>query len=213
MIVAFRTHERLPEPRRANALDPVDQILRFILLRLRSPFLRRKDEPVVGTGHQLLGRTLRQQIARNLLDRELIKGFIGIERPDHVVPEGRYRHRIVAVIPNRIGVTHLIEPPDRHAFPVGRRRHEAVDHSFIGIGGLIRDKGGDFRRARRQTREVIRNAAGQRDPIRFGSWSDLKRLQSGADEAVDGIPLRRVALGNGGTVRRDIGPVVFVFGP
>ena len=127
MVVAFGTAERAAEPRRRDRPDPLRAILCEILLRLRAPLAGHHVEPVVARGHELLGRGIREQIAGQLLARELVEPLVGVERVDHVIAIRKDPLVLVAVEADRVGVAGDVEPPHGHPFAEVRRREQRVD--------------------------------------------------------------------------------------
>ena len=61
----------------------------------------------------LLSRRIGQQVAGDLLDRELVERLVGVERADHVVAIGPDRPRHVGHVAGRIGIAGQVEPHPR----------------------------------------------------------------------------------------------------
>ena len=85
MVVAFRATERAAKPRGRHAAHPLGAILGEIFFRLRPTLARHHVEPIITGGDALLDRGVGQKIAGELLDRELVEAFIGVESVDHVI--------------------------------------------------------------------------------------------------------------------------------
>ncbi len=85
----------------------------------------------VAAGSSVLG----QNVAGDLLAKELIVRFVGVERVDNVIAiQSRFRDGIVGVVAGRVGVAGDVHPVTAPAFTVLRRREQAVDHLFECVG-------------------------------------------------------------------------------
>ena len=96
-----------------------------VLFGLQAALGGRPIQPVIRRRHALLQRRVRNQVARDLLARELVERFVVQERPQDVVairPDG---NGIVAVETAGVRVAHRIQPV--HGLLLGERwRLEAV---------------------------------------------------------------------------------------
>ena len=130
----------------------------------------------------LLRRRVWQKIARKLLQRELIKGLVGIEGLDHVIPPGPIRARGIGLKAVRVGVARRIQPPHGHALSEMRRGQQVGDFRFQVCG---------FRWRWRQTREIKGQPAPQR--VLGGFWRELAILfcQSCFHKKIHGMTFRR----------------------
>ena len=85
MVVALRTTDGLAQPHGAHVAHAVGQHPGFIVLGLRAAFLGGKQEAVVGGGDFLFERAVGEQVAGQLLARELVEGFVVVEGFDDVI--------------------------------------------------------------------------------------------------------------------------------
>ena len=124
--VALRAAEREAEPRRARRRHAVGHGVEAKLQRVNSAFFVQHRVAVKAGRHLLLARRPRQQVARDLLDGELIKRHVRVQRIDHPVaprPDAALAVLFVAV---RVCVTREVEPPARPALAVLRRGEQLV---------------------------------------------------------------------------------------
>ena len=84
--VALGTAKRQAHPGLAEGVGAVDVVANHKLFRVGAALLVEAGVAVEpGRDFLLVGR-VRQQVAGQLLDRELVKGLVGVERLDHIVP-------------------------------------------------------------------------------------------------------------------------------
>jgi hypothetical protein len=185
VIVALRAAHRRAEPDAGDIPHAVGGVLRGVLLGLGSPFLGGLQKPVVARCDLLPDRRRRQQVARQLLDRELVERLVFIERLDHVIAVGNDVARVVAVVAGGVGKPDQIEPIERHPFAVVRRFEHPFDQLFVGIGTGVADEHVDLIGSRRQSRQIEREPPDQRDAIRLRRRLQPGRLQPGENEPVD----------------------------
>ena len=93
-------------------------------------------------------RTARQQVPRELLDRELIKRLIAVEGVDHPVSVTPHEARPVGLVAVRVGIACGVEPDRGHPFPVAGRRQQPVDLFLKGIRRRVTDERIDLFRGR-----------------------------------------------------------------
>ena len=79
MIVAARTPRCEAQKNGRHRLDPVDDVLDPVLLVYNPQLAIAAVVPVEARGDQLVESGIRQQIACDLLDGELVEGLVGIE--------------------------------------------------------------------------------------------------------------------------------------
>ena len=144
--VALRTGHRGAHPHPHGGVHPVDDRGIAELLIIGAAFTVGHRIPVKGRGDELVLRGLREQIARNLLHRKLIKRFVVVEGPDHIIAEGPDSARRVIGIPGGVGITGQIQPEPGPVFAVGGRRQQAVDQPPVSLRRGIPDKGRDLLR-------------------------------------------------------------------
>ena len=76
-------------------------------------------------------RRLRQQISSNLLERELVKRHVCIQRRDDPIAVGPYISKVIALKPMRICVAGQIQPRTSPPLPKLRSRQKLVNESLI----------------------------------------------------------------------------------
>ena len=135
--VALRAAHRQPHPHLHRCVHPVANRLGAKLLVVGATLGVRLGVAMERRREQLVARWLRQQVAGQLLDGELVVRHILIECLDHPVaifPDDAQRVRAVA---GRVRITGEIKPNPRPAFAVGRPGHEVVHQQLVGVGALI----------------------------------------------------------------------------
>ncbi len=177
-----------------------------LAVRHRVAVERRGDELLVGR--------IRQEVAGQLLDGELVERLVLVEGADDVIavePDGPRR---VVGVAGRVGVAGQVEPHPRPVLAERVLRQQAVHHFLVGVGALVGDERVHLGRRRRQAGQVERDAANERFPVRFGRMRQALALQPGQDEAVDRVTDPRLVLDGGrvGPDRRDVRPVRLVLG-
>ena len=208
VVVAFGAAERRAEPGPRDVADPVGGILEEVFLGLRAPFGTHHPEPVVGRGDALIERVAGEEITAELLAREAVKRHVLREGPDHPIAVGPHRHLLVAVVADRIGVAHQIEPPRRHPFGMGGAGEEPIDEALESLGGGIGEKGIDLGRFRGEAGEIEGDAAGERRPVGLAGGHEPRTCQLPADEGIDRQPGR----GRHRADERTVGPMPLVGG-
>jgi hypothetical protein len=76
---------------------------------------------------------VRQQIAGELFEGELVERQVAIEGLDDVVTIGPDRARGVLFVTVAVGITRRVEPVPAPALPVMRRRKQAFDEFVLGF--------------------------------------------------------------------------------
>ena len=120
VIVTLGTTNRLPQPDGAYRANAIGEHPGFIIFRLRAALLGGEEQTVESGTHFLLEAADGQQVAGELFAGENIKGFVLVERLDHIIAVRPDVPRIVRVIPNRVGKPHHVEPAQSHPLAVMR---------------------------------------------------------------------------------------------
>ena len=128
---------------------------------------------------------LGQQIARKLLDRELIEGLIAVEGVDHPIAIGPDFAIVVEMDAVRVGVAGGIEPVARPMFAPALRGEQLIDVVLVGVGRGVVDECFDLLGRRRQARQIEAQAPGQRAAIGFGGRREAALFELRQDEMVD----------------------------
>ena len=144
-----------------------------------------------------------QQVAGQLLDRELVERQIAVERADDPVAPRPHPAMAVDVVAVRVGVARGVEPGHGHALAVVRRLQQRVDALFVRVGRAVGEKGVDLGGRRRQARQVVGHAAQQRRLVGLGRRLQPFALQAREDEPIDRVPDPVVLARPAGSSGRD----------
>ena len=211
VVVALGAADRCTHPDVRQIPNPVGRVNRQVFLRLDAPLVGRLQQPVVAGRNELRDCRIRQQIAGQLLACELVHRHVIVECVDHVVTIGRDAVVLVAVIPDRVRVTHQIQPVDRHPFPERRRGKQPIDVPAIRAGTRVAEESIDLLRARRQSGQVETDAAQQGARLRIGGWLQMVFALLGENEVIHWIE-RPVGVERGWKVTpgRNVSPIGLV---
>ena len=135
-----------------------------------------------------LGRRVREQIAGDLLDRELIERQVPVERLDDPVAIGPDRAPTVLLVAVGVGVASLIEPGPCLALAVMARCEQSIDQPFVCIGALVVLECIDLGGRRRQADQVEADAANQGRAVSLGRRAQSLAFQAGQHEVIDRVP-------------------------
>ena len=212
MAVALRASDRRALPDGPRRVHPVYNGGDTELFVVGAAFrIRHRIAMETGRDRLVLG-SVRQQVARELLNRELVEGEVVVERLDDPVaipPHGPIRVRFV---PLRVRITRQVKPHRGPPFAEVRRRQQRIDQSFVPRPFLpVTTRRFDLLRRRRNPDQVQADSPGQRRT--FGFWRRLQmlRIEAGEDEAVH-VVRRPRGVGDLWQRRRDrlhVGPVGF----
>ena len=128
--MALAAFECRAEPHRAGHIYPVDNLVRAVLFFVGTRFNIHRCAAVKSRRDLLLHRRIRQQVACNLLDRELVERHVGIQRPDDPVAIGPDRAVAVALIAIAVGIAGRIEPRRRPPLAILRQSEQAINDTF-----------------------------------------------------------------------------------
>ncbi len=197
-----------PEPgvrHRGGAIDGVAEEQFFID---RSSLARRDVAPRETGGDLLVGRRIRQQVAGELPDRELVEREIVVEGLHHPVAVEPHLPLVVEVEAVGVGVAGVVEPVTCHLLAVVRARKKFLDELGMGIGGCIGDERGHLLRRGGQSREGERETADERGAVRLGVHRQLGDGEGVAEKPVDrvgGLACRHLRPRD-----RPVGPVLLI---
>ena len=189
VIVALGAAHRGAHPGARHAADPVGLVDRAVFLRLQTSFVRRLQEPVVGTRqHRILGMLAlarADEVAGQLQFREPVEGDVVEECLDHPVAIRGDVVRLVAVVAHRVGVADEVEPPGSEPLGMARRDQEPLDQPFVAVRLGVGEIGIDLRGGRRQTREIESEPSQECERVGVGRRGKAFRLQPREHEPVD----------------------------
>ena len=152
-----------------------------------------------------------QQVARQLLNGELIEGQVsiqGVNDPLTISPGNGAEE--VLQIPVAIRVVCQVEPPARPVFAKMARLQQAVHDTFISVDPWIIDKRFNLARARRKPNEIQRQSSQQGLAIGLGRLLEAFSREASTNEAVDRVT-RPFDDWRNNRPRWYIGPVFLVF--
>ena len=213
VVVARRAIRREPEPHPRSRRHAVIRIQREIFLRDGSALRGRHVAAVKARRQQLIARRVREQIARDLLDREFIEPLVAVERRDHPIAIRPHLPVVINVDAVRVRIPRRIEPVPTAVLAPLRYGHEFCDELFIRVRRGVFHECLDLLRLRRQPREIERKPPRQRAAIRFRRRLQSRGIQRREDEAINRIPHPRLVLHHRQcrALRRLKGPVPLVF--
>ncbi len=190
VVVALRTLQRRTEPHGRGRRRAVEQPFpaRFVGVDAALVVAHRVAVEA-GRQHSLVA-AIGQQVAGQLQQREAIErqvAVVGIDDPVAPLPHRARRIEVEAV---GVGVAREVEPRQRPAFAVVRRREQAVDDALVGLWRCIGEERVEFGRRRRQPDQVERDAAQQRRAVGGLCRRQAVRRQLRHHERVD-----RMAVG------------------
>ena len=122
-----------------------------------------------------------------MLDGELIKWHIIIERFNHPVAIRPNGSRIVFLVAICVGVACQIEPFTSPALAILRRGEQAIHRFFVGIGSGIGEIGGQFFRRRWQADEIKTQPPVERSLVSLRRGLQSAVSEGGSYENIDGI--------------------------
>ena len=187
MAVALGTTEGHTHPDLHRRVDPVDH-------RRHAEFLI--VGAALGVGHGVAMKTrgnplrlgrVREHVPGELLDGELVKRQVVIDRPDHPVPPGPDRALGILCVAGRISVAGQVQPDTRPALPVGLRGEQAVDQGLVSSGALVIDESLDLLEGWRQPGEIERQPANDGVAVGLGSRLQSLLVKPPENEWVDRI--------------------------
>ena len=109
-----------------------------------------------------------QQVAGQLLDRELVERQVAVEGVDDPVAVLPDRARGVDAVAVGVGVAGQVEPVPAPALAVVRRGEQPVDQPLVGVGPGVGEEGLDLGGRRRQAEQVEAEPADQRRAVGLG---------------------------------------------
>ena len=120
-----------------------------------------------ASGDDLVRCSIRQHVASQLLDGELIKWHVLVECLDHPVAKRPNSARAILFVTIGVSITGKIQPRASPSFPVWRRLQKAINEVFIGFGILVLGEIVGFLGSGRQAYQVEIEPANQGMAIRL----------------------------------------------
>ena len=208
VVVAGGASHRETQENHAGGIGSILGVDGLVFLGDDAAFVGGDVASMKAGGHQPVQAGVGQQVAGNLLQRELVEGLVPVESPDHPIAVGPHLPIVVDVDPVGVSVAGRIQPVAGSMLAPVLRLHEPVDQSFIGPVGVVSQEAGQGPGIGRQSRQIQGQAAGQGALVGFGSRRQTLGFQAGQDEAVQGV-----AHPGGVFHRRGCGPANGLEGP
>ena len=189
--VALRAAQRHAQPGRAHGVHAIQHVIDPRFLGVAAAFAVGHVITLEAGRELLLGGRVRQEVAGELLERELVVRRIAIEGFDDPVapgPVGPGGIRLEAV---GVRIAGGVEPPHGHALTIVRRGQQAVDGLLIGRGRTVGEESRGLGFGRRQAGEVEGESAEQGVLGRWLGASQSLGREFLADKGVDGMSFGR----------------------
>ena len=210
VVVALRATDGQAEPYRSDRVRAVDDLLEPPFLGVGAALGIRGRVAMKARGDKLVDVALRQEIARDLLERELVEGHVAVEGLNDPVPVAPgVRPEIVAAKAVAVRVAGEIQPVTGPLLGIVRGVQQAVDQSFVSFGTLVCEERLDICKLWRQSSQVEAQPPDQRVPRRPRSRLDALAFQPRQHESIYGVANPRLAdhLGKSRALDRAVGPV------
>ena len=159
--MTLATAQRQPQPKCARCADSVDHIVDPRFFRIATSFAIRHVVAVKASRQPLFWSRIWQQISGELLDSELIKRQVAVERADHPISPRPVRPGRVPLKSIRIGIASCIQPPHRQPLTKMLRCEKLIDKPIVGLRRLVIQKRFDVGGRWRQPRQIKRNSPHQ----------------------------------------------------
>ena len=148
VVVADRAAGGQAEPDLRRRLGAVAGVEDEVFLVDRAALVGRDVAAVEAGGDLLIERAVRQQVAGQLLDRELVERLVLVEGVDDPVAVGPDLAVVVEVDAVRVGVAGGVEPVAAAMLAPVRRRQQLIDVLLVGVRRLVVDERLDLGRRR-----------------------------------------------------------------
>jgi hypothetical protein len=183
--MALGATDRQPQKGLADGVDAINYALDAELFGIDAALLIEHRVAQKTRGHAGLQRRLRQQIARQLFDRELIERHVFVERVDYPVAIWPDRARAVFFEPVGVGVSRGVEPPSPPPLAVMRAVEQAIDQFAVSGRAAVARELIDLFDRRRQSGQIETQTANQRDLLRLGRRRESLFFKPGENEVVN----------------------------
>ena len=205
VVMALAAAHGRTQPGHSDGANPVRGVLGQVLFRLRPALAGDHIQSVEGGRDAGFRPCAGNQIAGELFARELVEALVLVEGVNDVFAIRKDVDVLVAVISDRVGVTHHVEPRHRHPLAMMRRTEQPFDLTFIRVLRPVAQKRIDLTWSGRKACEVQTEPAQQRCAIRLRRTPEPLSGQLGIDEGIDRP--RAARAGNCRPHGRHIGPV------
>ena len=182
MGVALDAAEGGALPDGPGGVDAVDDGVESELLVVGAALGVGLGVAVEAGGDEVFEGAVREQVAGEGLDRELVERQVGVQGADEPVAPRPDIAAVVLLVSLGIGVAGEIEPEGGPAFAEVDGAEKAVDGLFAGF--LAADEAGEFIGRGRKAGEVEADATQPLGGVRGGAGLESLLFESGEDEAV-----------------------------
>ncbi len=131
VVVALGACHGCAHPDGHRGVDAIDNGHVAILLVVGTTLVVRQRVSMKRGRDEILFRCLRQEVTGDLLERELIKRLVRVQRTDDIIAIGPNRARWIVGIAAGICVTGLIQPQPRPVFAEGSLGQKSVHTSLV----------------------------------------------------------------------------------
>ena len=197
--MTFRAGHGESQPGRGCGRDAIHPGFALELRLVHAVFKIRERHAMKAGGDLLLHRRLRQQVARELLDGELIERLIAVKGiDDPVAIEVGPGPDAIDLIARAVRVTRQVEPVAAPALAKMRRRQHRFHQPLAGIAPPVIHESVHLLNIGRQPQQIQIEPADERGPIRLRRRLETFLFQPPEHEVVDGIahPFRIFYAGN-----------------
>ena len=154
VVVTATAIQCQPQPGHAGRLDAVDNGFDSPFFGDDSPFAVQSMIAIEAGRHDLCSGRVRQQITRELFDRELIEWQIIVEGINNPVSPGPLIAAAVDLKAIAISIAGEIQPLLRHPFAVSRGLEQSIDDLLISVRRAVFQEVIDFPRCRWQSGQI-----------------------------------------------------------
>ena len=214
VIMADRTAGRQAHPYARRGFGAVAGVEHAVFFVNRAAFASGDVAAIEARSDPLFVRRLRQQVAGQLLDGELIEGHIAVVSVDHPIAIGP--DFAVGVDMDAVGVciARGVQPVARSMFAPVRRCQQLIHQLIVSGWRTVVDERVDDVRRGRQTSKIEADSTDERAAVCLRRRIQTFPLQPGQHEAIDWIadPSRVFDRRQGGPHRRDKRPKLLILG-
>ncbi len=137
VIVTAGAPESEPEKGGTGRGYPIYNRFHAILLEVDTTLIVAGRIAMKAGGDQLVDAWIRQHVARDLLDHELIERHVTVQSVDHPVAVLPHLAWCIDGVTVGIGVARHVEPVAAPSLAVVRRSEQPVDDAFVGVRARI----------------------------------------------------------------------------
>lgn len=176
-----------PQPGLSHRRSAIDGVAKQAFLVDRTAFACRDIGPAEAGRRLLVASGGREQVAGELLDRELVEWQVVVESFDDPITVGPQLPFVVEMEAMRVAVAGHVEPMTGHLLAVPRAGEKPVHEFLVGVGSRIGEKRIHVGRRRGQAGEREAQTSNQGGPV--GGRVDRQTLDSQrpSEKGIDGV--------------------------